>query len=79
MYVCVLAAGNDKVYDWATSQNFFLSVNEAGDLLAFLSQSETAELKLYHDPQLGSTSNINILAIHPHAVADFTLPCCCCL
>ena len=48
------AGGENKSYDWENSALITLSVTELGDVLAFAANKETAEHKIFHDPNLGS-------------------------
>jgi len=48
------ATGENKSYDWTGSEMITLSVNELGDLLSFFQDKSASEMKVYHDPGLGS-------------------------
>lgn len=47
------AAGDNKVYDWSTSQFFVMSPVEIGEVLAFFKGNDQ-EVKFLHDPNMNS-------------------------
>lgn len=47
------AAGENKHYDWNNGALITLSVTELGDVLAFHADKNQAEVKMFHDPNLG--------------------------
>ena len=48
------AGSNARAYNWRDKVVMSLSVTEIGDLLAFSSLPAVAEIKFFHDPQLGT-------------------------
>ena len=47
-------ASNARAYNWRDKVVLFLSVTEIGDLLAFSTLPAVADIKFFHDPQLGT-------------------------
>jgi len=45
---------NARAYNWRDKVAMNLSITEIGDLLAFTSLPAVADIKFYHDPQLGT-------------------------
>jgi len=45
----------NKSYEWDSAQIITLSVSELGDVLAFDKAKDVPELKIFHDPGLGSS------------------------